>query len=543
MEEDSNIGRVLEGKYELKRVLGVGGMGAVYEANHRLIKRRLAVKLLHEEYAKQEWTMQRFKQEAIAATAIGHDHIVDITDMGVTDEGEIFIVMEYLDGIDLATLLKQEGSLPPQRACHIIIQVLSALEAAHAKGIIHRDLKPANIFLITYGGVEDYVKLVDFGISKVKQVETDDAHALTRTGELLGTPSYMSPEQAVGDVDITYHTDIFSVGVILYNLLTGELPFQAGALGHLLMKIINEAPKPVTEIRPHVPPALEAAVTKALQKKVPDRFGDAAEFRRCLIPFSPDTPTLTGLKSTRYGERVSDISGMLRERLSEPTGETTPVSMVHTVAKRKTKKRWPLLVGLGLGAAAVAGLAVVFFGRPESTRQPPSPVPVVQPAESKAPAESEGPSPKEKKPEPTSKGILFHVDATPKEATVFVDGFPVGAGNVKRRIMTDASSHEVMVVAEGYKEFKKKVTFDKPVNLTVVLGRSAAPERRQSAKSAAGKSRRPTSAEPPKKDEAPSPPPQEATAKADNKAEAKKPADTPAPAAPGFRPIDEEAPW
>ena len=168
MNSNPNIGRVLEGKYEIIRILGEGGMGEVYEARHRLIQRRLAIKLLREEYARDEEIVERFIREARASARIGHDHIVEITDMGVSESGELFIVMEYLEGKDLESLLDDEGALPARRACHIMIQVLSALEAAHGVGIVHRDLKPANIFLTTHMGAKDYAKIVDFGISKVR---------------------------------------------------------------------------------------------------------------------------------------------------------------------------------------------------------------------------------------------------------------------------------------------------------------------------------------------------------------------------------------
>ena len=550
MEDDSNIGRILEEKYELVRLIGKGGMGAVYEARHLLIKRRLAVKLLHEEYAKQAWTVQRFKQEATTATAIGHDHIVDITDMGVTGSGEIFIVMEYLDGLDLAALLRREGRLSHQRACHIIIQVLSALEAAHAKGIIHRDLKPANIFLITHSGVEDYVKLVDFGISKVKQGDKGTEQGLTRTGELLGTPSYMSPEQAMGKVNITPHSDIFSVGVILYNLISGELPFQANAMTLVLLKIMNEDPKDITELRPGTPAPLIAAVNKALEKSPGRRFGDAAAFRRALLPFSPDTPDLTGLKSTRYTSRVSAASAL-------PGEDATPLNMVTTVAKRRSRG-WLFLVGAGIAAIAIAAAAVVVVrsGPPQISIQQPALAPIVKKAPPReTPISLPAPAPPAERDVGGSGKISFDIGVTPPEAVVLVDGFPVGTGSVQREILRDPSSHEIAVQAPGYIEYRKSVTFDKPVNLTVVLGRSVeeSPGGRHSSPSARGGDK-------PRGESTPTPSPDSPKNPADAPevgGEQRSPDPVgapsigePAPSPEGapetlhrYRPIDEEAPW
>ncbi len=545
--EDANIGRILQGKYELLRVIGTGGMGAVYEAQHLLIKRRLAVKLLHQEYAKQEWTMQRFKQEAIAATSIGHDHIVDITDMGITRQGEIFIVMEYLDGIDLAALLRREQRLSIQRSCHIVIQILSALEAAHSKGIIHRDLKPANIFLIESSHSEDYVKLVDFGISKMKQKKTED-HILTRTGELLGTPSFMSPEQAVGKVDITPHADIFSVGVILYNLLTGELPFTGAALTIVLMKIMNDEPTDIAELRPETPPDLIAAVKKALAKTPEDRFKDAAAFRRALLPFSPETPSLTGLKSTHAQVRLSALAEAIRENQTSAPYETPPLDMVTTVTKR-SRTRFSL-IGLGVGLAVIIGLGIFFVRGYAPVEEKGEDAPIVHLAPPKAAAEmsSKAASSKEETvTESAEETIALHINATPENAAIFLDGFLLGRGTVKKRFPKGASFHEVRVQAPGYSEFHKSVTFDEAVNVTIVLGRTNAKQPPQQPLNNKKGNKPPAASHP--QNTAPSGDDGVKSAPETSAAEPEPPEGDPSPKAPrgdpgaALRPIDEEAPW
>jgi tRNA A-37 threonylcarbamoyl transferase component Bud32 len=521
-------------------------MGAVYEANHLLIKRRLAVKLLHEEHAKQEWTVQRFKQEARAATAIGHDHIVDITDMGMTDKGEIFIVMEYLDGMDLSMLLQYEEHLSPKRASHIMIQVMSALEAAHAKGIIHRDLKPANIFLISHGGIEDYVKLVDFGISKVKQGEKGAQNLMTRTGELLGTPSFMSPEQAVGEVNISPQADIFSAGVILYNLLTGELPFQDKALTLVLMKIINETPRDICQCRPEIPQAMADIVNRALQKKPEDRFPDAAAFRRALLPFSPETPNLAGLKSTRYGARASVAQLGSRPSIAQSKRvETTPLDLVESQVRRRSSGVFKAVVLL-MSVAAVAGVVLCMLWGPsgyESGDQPEAPaavapvVPVAkEPAEPAEPTEETAPA-----------SIALKIRVTPAEARVSLDGRVIGTGSVEKTVPKDAGSHEITIEAAGYTAYRRSITFAENVNLAVVLGRESS-----ATSGSAGTQNvphKPTAQEPPSKPKPggdgstgahPAAPKPDAPA-----------ADTPKPKGESpygagpipIRPIDEDAPW
>ncbi|CAN5218781.1 hypothetical protein BH11MYX1_BH11MYX1_05090 [soil metagenome] len=211
------IGTTLAGRYLVKRQIGQGGMGAVYEATHMLIGKRVAVKVLLEKYAEREAIVARLKKEAQLASSIGNEHIIDINDIGNTDDGRTFVVMEYLDGESLAECLAREHELPEQRTLHIASQAASALGAAHAEGIVHRDIKPENLFLLKRKE-QDFVKVVDFGISKSMRVtgEQEEAQRLTQTGMVLGTPLYMSPEQARGDEDLDHRVDIYALGVIMY---------------------------------------------------------------------------------------------------------------------------------------------------------------------------------------------------------------------------------------------------------------------------------------------------------------------------------------
>jgi serine/threonine-protein kinase len=506
MRGDTNIGRVLEEKYELTRVLGKGGMGAVYEARHLLIGRKLAVKLLHAEYAQDEPTVQRFRREAQTATAIGHEHIVDITDMGVTDTDELFIVMEFLEGLDLATILKKEGRLSCKRACHIMIQILSALEAAHAKGIVHRDLKPANVFITKHGAAEDYVKLVDFGISKVRQQGDGKLSSLTRTGELLGTPLFMSPEQARGEVDITTKSDIFSCGVILYRMITGALPFEEKAITLLLIKIMQEDPVSPKDIRPDTPPLLAQAIKRAMAKNPEERFEDAAEFRRVLTPFSPETPVLTGLKHTRFGESprpvVDETQGTLETAVDRR--EHTPIALVATVSEKRSKTA--VILGIAGAAILLIGLVIFVVTQQLKLREPTG---HVVPAAGVA---GDEPSPKKAqevlltKPEKEAKKptITFNVKVSPDDAVVSVDGEPYDKGSVTDEIKADGKTHEVMVSAPLHDAYRKQIVFDAPVDLIVSLEPLTNPRKKRDAKRAETPTRT-VDLEPPQMEETPKP--------------------------------------
>ena len=221
-------------------------MGAVFEATHTLIGKKVAVKVLLDKYARRDAIVARLEQEARMASSIGHEHIIDITDFGQTEDGRTFVVMEFLEGESLSELLNREGPLPEQRIVDIARQIASALGAAHAKGIVHRDLKPDNIFLVSRGSDKDFVKILDFGIAKV----TNDAGSkLTKAGAVFGTPHYMSPEQARGSRDVDARSDQYALGVIAYECATGQRPFDADALFVLLKRVVEGDARPPRALR------------------------------------------------------------------------------------------------------------------------------------------------------------------------------------------------------------------------------------------------------------------------------------------------------
>ncbi len=279
------VGSTLENKYYIEGLLGEGGMGVVYAAEHKLIGRKLALKMLFPEIAGNKELVERLYNEAKTAASIGNEHIIEITDMG-SYEGKPFIVMELLQGEDLSDYLNG-STLPLEDATGIIIQILDALYAVHKNGVIHRDLKPENIFLVDKPGRKNFVKILDFGISKLKTPEAQDMH-LTRTGTLLGTPYYMAPEQAEGRKDLDHRIDIYATGVILYEMLSAHLPYNAPNHNALIVAILTEHPPKPTLYNPDIPPAVEDIIMKAIARDPEQRYADTVEFTEALIQYAPE---------------------------------------------------------------------------------------------------------------------------------------------------------------------------------------------------------------------------------------------------------------
>lgn len=276
-------GKTIDGKYVVKGVLGRGGMGTVYEAEQLVLRRRVAVKVLHPNQAQKKNAVQRFHQEARAAGAIGHPNICEVYDLGTLDDGSPYLVMEKLVGETLADRISIEGGLAFDDVLDTLIQVLSALVVAHHKGIVHRDIKPENVFLTKRVGCPPLVKLLDFGVSKMiaRPVEPRGEEVdLTRIGMVMGTPHYMAPEQARGDRDLDGRVDLYACGVILYEALTGRRPFNAPNYNALLMQILTATPRPATQLRPALPAPFDDVIGKAMARNREDRFATANELQR-----------------------------------------------------------------------------------------------------------------------------------------------------------------------------------------------------------------------------------------------------------------------
>src|SRR5437762_7422512 len=278
---DPLVGRTLDDKYHLEARLGIGGMGTVYRARHVLIDRPVAVKVLNQRFVEDEAARTRFRREARAAGRLQHTNAVTVTDFGQTADGLVYIVMELLEGRSLREVITTDAPLDAARTVSLMLQISSAVAAAHEAGIIHRDLKPGNIFIVQRRHLPPAVKVLDFGIAKLATDGADEAeaHALTQTGVMIGTPRYMSPEQCDG-ARLTPAADVYSLGIILYELLTGTTPFNGPTpLSVALQHSSKEPPRP-SELRPGIPVALEAVVMHALAKSPAERPANAGAFRR-----------------------------------------------------------------------------------------------------------------------------------------------------------------------------------------------------------------------------------------------------------------------
>ncbi|NMC68960.1 MAG: serine/threonine protein kinase, partial [Myxococcales bacterium] len=282
-------GRVIDGKYRLTRPLGEGGMGMVWVATHTALGREFAVKLLRPEFARDPQALIRFQQEAVAVGKVGSPHLVSLTDFGTTADGEPYIVMELLEGRTLEEAMRAEKPMAVPRIADIGCQILTALATVHERGIVHRDLKPANVFLMRLGDREDFVKLLDFGVAKV--LGGDRISHFTRTGVLLGTPTYMSPEQVQGGRDVDHRCDLWAVGVILFRALTGRRPHEAASRGERLAAIATQDVPPLRRFRPDLGEDLEAVLGRALTREIGRRYVTALEFRAALEPFRGGAPS------------------------------------------------------------------------------------------------------------------------------------------------------------------------------------------------------------------------------------------------------------
>ncbi|MFH2005972.1 MAG: protein kinase [bacterium] len=303
-------GIVLDQRYKVKRLIGEGGMGRVYEAEHTQLGKRLAVKVLHPLYSTEEEVVERFRREARAASSIGHPNIVNVTDYGTTPDGRAYFVMELLDGMELADVITQEGPLDYERAVDISIQVCQALGAAHQVGIIHRDMKPENVYLTTVGGRTDVVKILDFGIAKSARLERVRGGQLTEPGLAVGTPEYMAPEQAAGKPpDARF--DIYAVGGILYAVLTGRPPHRGSNVLEILTRKATRNPTPPRSYRPDIPVELERAIVNALARNPDRRPQNMEEFEYELRKSLQGRPN-----AVAHMLGISDAIGVLEHRSS-----------------------------------------------------------------------------------------------------------------------------------------------------------------------------------------------------------------------------------
>lgn len=328
-EKDRLIGELVSERYRVLRKIGEGGMGVVYEALHEAIEKKIALKVLHSRYSASPVVVSRFKQEAISASRIKHQNVIDVSDFGQLSDGSCFIAMEYLEGLDLGAALEKRRKFGPDEAIRIALQMCRALGLGHGRGVVHRDLKPENVFLQTTPEGEETVKIVDFGIAQLRgkdetaeEEEQFRRRRLTKTGMIFGTPEYMAPEQARGAA-IDQRSDIYSTGVILYELLTGAVPFLGESFLEVLNQHVQSAVPPFARVNPEVDvsPELERAVMRALEKDPDDRYPAMKDFAAALLR-TPEGRRARTLGSSLSEEEDDERREVLIENSRYPKAQT-----------------------------------------------------------------------------------------------------------------------------------------------------------------------------------------------------------------------------
>jgi eukaryotic-like serine/threonine-protein kinase len=295
------IGEIVAGKYRVERVLGQGGMGVVVAALHIELDQRVALKFLRPHATAHPHVVARFAREARAAAKIHSEHVVRVIDVGVLPTGAPYVVMEFMDGEDLARILLRRGPLSMEVATGYVLETCEAIAEAHALGIVHRDLKPANLFLARRTGGRPIVKVLDFGISK--SLSASSQGQLTKTTAVVGSPLYMSPEQLMSAKSVDVRSDIWALGVVLYELLTARMPFEGDTLPEVIAAVLHREHEPLRSVRPELPPALDAIIRRCLAKDVAARFVNVAEFAAAVAPFGP-------AQSEASVERIVQVLGL-----------------------------------------------------------------------------------------------------------------------------------------------------------------------------------------------------------------------------------------
>jgi serine/threonine-protein kinase len=471
------------GNYLVKSKLGEGGMGIVFLAEHPLISRRVAIKVIHPDYARNPEAVSRFFTEAQAVNRIGHPNIVDITDFGQSAEGESYFIMEYLAGESLSGRLAK-GRMPLAVGLHIAVQVADALAASHASSILHRDLKPDNVFLIIRGHDHSVVKVLDFGLAKLTGGDQKSSHK-TRTGSVMGTPYYMAPEQCAGKSDIDGRADVYSLGVMLWEMVVGRVPFPGEGYGEIIVKHLTEpAPRAIAE-NPECPPWLDEVIDHALAKEKTQRVQTMAELRDTLqaqldqIP--PELMAAAGM-AHQMGSRPPSMGSQPPRQASRPplrpsgvtpistlglaTGETGENSALPHGSRSRSMPLW-----IGAGAVVVA-LAV---GGALALRKPSAAGPTTPTAASGTLPAPATPAAGTARPAPApSAGVaatnLMRFESVPSGATVARDNNVVlGVTPMDWPLPHGTSAVAITFTKAGFEPQVRLVVPDRPTTLTATL--------------------------------------------------------------------------
>jgi serine/threonine-protein kinase len=377
--DDSLLGQILAGKYRIDERLSEGGMGTVYKGTHVLMDKTVAVKVLRPSLAADEKIVARFSREARAASKISHPHALSVTDFGEDENGIVFLVMEFIDGRTLKDIIRQEGPMPLARVVDIIKQVGGALDAAHAQGVVHRDLKSDNIMLLNTM-IADYAQVLDFGIAKIKEREGEYDPGLTAPDLVIGTPQYMSPEQCSQAPDIDARSDIYSLGVIIYEMLVGHVPFTGGSPTEIMLKQMQQPAPSVLNERRDVPPAVAQVVARALEKMPQDRYHSAAALIDDLAVAAGMEPVAAARTNSKPLGVTTGSGGLLDDDKDEETVVrkriTTPMPKPEAPYEPSPAagfNPWKILI------PSMIGLLVIFAAIYVFTRRSPTPTTEAQP--------------------------------------------------------------------------------------------------------------------------------------------------------------------
>jgi serine/threonine-protein kinase len=393
--DDSLIGQTLAGKYRIEERLSEGGMGTVYRGTHVLMDKTVAVKVLRPSLAADEKIVARFSREARAASKISHPHALSVTDFGESDNGVVFLVMEYLSGKTLKEIIRQEGPMPLPRVVEILRQVGGALDAAHGEGVVHRDLKSDNIMLLSSSGT-DYSKVLDFGIAKIKEPEGEYNPGLTAPDLVIGTPQYMSPEQCSQSPDIDARSDIYSLGVILYEMLVGHVPFTGGSPTAIMLKHLQHPAPSVLDERSDIPEQVARVVARALEKRPEDRYEMVSELVEDFTiaagmepagasSRAPSKPVFAPTATAQPLSDDADEETLVRRRVTRPIEPPAPPPEVPSFATPLSDPMpppnagfnpWKVLIPSMIGLLVIFGVIYAFSRNSQPTNATAEPSPL-----------------------------------------------------------------------------------------------------------------------------------------------------------------------
>jgi tRNA A-37 threonylcarbamoyl transferase component Bud32 len=485
-QSEISSGTMLDDRYRIDELLSVGGMGAVYAGTHVLLQKRVAIKVLRSELPHAHLMVDRFKREAIAASAIGHENIVEVTDMGLLPSGIAYLVMELLAGHSLRDVMKAESPMAVDRACRIICEILGGVGAAHQAGIVHRDLKPDNVF-VAHKGKREVIKILDFGVSLLKRPNVPDTR-LTSTGVIVGTPRYMSPEQAKGEQNLSGAVDLYAAGVVLYEMLTGQLPYFGENYNVIVHEIMGGKWMPLESRRPDVPREVCAVVRRAMALSPADRFASAEDMLAALEPFAaaPSGPATASrsvpLARMPVALAATEMAATVAGRVKRPAiDDATPDpawadqsrpggrhDTVDPLIRPRRRIAAPLFAVVFVGAAV--GGAFFLWRRGKDTEPSAAAGRVDQPAGTPAQRADAAPVPLAVTADAAAgKADEVTIDfmIIPSDATVYVDGEPIESK--QRSFPRSDTAVQIKIEATGYLDRTIDVVPDRDKSIPIEL--------------------------------------------------------------------------